>query len=153
YARAQGLFRVEGGQDAVYSQTVELNLDTVEPSLAGPKRPQDRVSLRGAKGAFQVALPTMQVAPKTAKTSDATGVRQGVARATAAAGQPGVAVADPALEEIDHGAVVIAAITSCTNTSNPSVMIGAGLLAKKAIERGLTRRPWVKSSLAPGSKV
>ena len=152
YARAQGLFRVGGAPDAVYSDTVELKLDTVEPSLAGPKRPQDRVSLMNAKAAFQVALPTMQVAPKT-KTADAGGARQGVATATGAMAQSGVAVADPALEELNHGAVVIAAITSCTNTSNPSVMIGAGLVAKKAVERGLTRKPWVKSSLAPGSKV
>jgi len=153
YARAQGLFRLDGAPDAIYSDTVELRLDTVEPSLAGPKRPQDRVSLMNAKAAFQVALPTMQVAPKSARSADAGGARQGVATATGAMAQSGVAVADPALEEIDHGAVVIAAITSCTNTSNPSVMIGAGLVAKKAVERGLTRKPWVKSSLAPGSKV
>jgi aconitate hydratase len=153
YARAQGLFRLEGAPDATYSDTVELPLGTVEPSLAGPKRPQDRVSLMNAKAAFQVALPTMQVAPKPAKAADAGGARQGVATATGAVAQSGVAVADPALEELDHGAVVIAAITSCTNTSNPSVMIGAGLVAKKAVERGLTRKPWVKSSLAPGSKV
>jgi aconitate hydratase len=152
YARAQGLFRIDGAPDAVYSDTVELALGTVEPSLAGPKRPQDRVSLMNAKAAFQVALPTMQVAPKTAK-ADVGGARQGVATATGAVAQSGVAVADPALEELDHGAVVIAAITSCTNTSNPSVMIGAGLVAKKAVERGLMRKPWVKSSLAPGSKV
>ena len=152
YARAQGLFRVDGAPDAVYSDTVELALGTVEPSLAGPRRPQDRVSLMNAKAAFQVALPTMQVAPRTAK-ADVGGARQGVATATGAVAQSGVAVADPALEELDHGAVVIAAITSCTNTSNPSVMIGAGLVAKKAVERGLRRKPWVKSSLAPGSKV
>ena len=153
YARAQGLFRIDGAPEAIYSDTVELQLGTVEPSLAGPKRPQDRVSLMNAKAAFQVALPTMQVAPKTAKVTDAGGARQGVATATGAVAQSGVALADPALEELDHGAVVIAAITSCTNTSNPSVMIGAGLVAKKAVERGLTRKPWVKSSLAPGSKV
>jgi len=154
YARAQGLFRVEGAPDAIYSDTVELALGTVEPSLAGPKRPQDRVSLMNAKAAFHMALPTMQVAPKTARGASAAdgGARQGVATATGAVAQSGVAVAD-ALDELDHGAVVIAAITSCTNTSNPSVMIGAGLLAKKAVERGLTRKPWVKSSLAPGSKV
>src|SRR5262249_1695120 len=150
--RAQGLFRVDGAQDAIYSQMVELDLNTIEPSLAGPKRPQDRVSLPSVGAAFNAALPTMQVAPKATKVSDAGGARSGVVRA-AAASHAGVAVADPALEEIDHGAVVIAAITSCTNTSNPSVMIGAGLLAKKAIERGLTRKPWVKTSLAPGSKV
>src|SRR5262245_2694867 len=153
YARAQGLFRVDGGAEAIYSNTVELNLETIEPSLAGPKRPQDRVSLMNAKSAFQVALPTMQVAPKPAKPADAGGGRQAVAMATGAVAQSGVALADPALDELDHGAVVIAAITSCTNTSNPSVMIGAGLLAKKAVERGLTRKPWVRSSLAAGSKV
>src|SRR4029079_9132366 len=153
YARAQGLFRIDGAPEAIYSDTVELQLGTVEPSLAGPKRPQDRVSLMNAKAAFQVALPTMQGAPHSAKAADAGGARQGVAMATGGIAQSGVAVADPALEEIGNGAVVIAAITSCTNTSNPSVMIGAGLLAKKALERGLTRKPWVKSSLAPGSKV
>jgi aconitate hydratase len=135
YAKAQGLFRVDGAPDAVYSGTVELSLESIVPSLAGPKRPQDRVSLVNAKKAFQVALPSMQVA-----------ARPGTAGAA-------VAVAEPGLDGLDHGAVVIAAITSCTNTSNPSVMIAAGLLAKKAVERGLTRKPWVKSSLAPGSKV
>jgi aconitate hydratase len=153
YARAQGLFRTDQTPEAVYSETIELNLSTVEPSLAGPKRPQDRVSLRAAKTAFQAALPGMQMPAKAAKPGDAGGARQGVASATGVMAQSGVAVAEPSLGELDHGAIVIAAITSCTNTSNPSVMIGAGLLAKKAVERGLTRKPWVKSSLAPGSKV
>jgi len=134
YAKEQGLFRTETAAEAVYSETLELDLSTIEPSLAGPKRPQDRVSLKKAKAAFQTALPAMQVAAKPSKST-------------------AVAVADPDLEALDHGAVVIAAITSCTNTSNPSVMLGAGLLAKKAVEKGLTRKPWVKSSLAPGSKV
>ncbi|MGE3403133.1 MAG: aconitate hydratase AcnA [Vicinamibacterales bacterium] len=137
YAKAQGLFRTEGSPDAIYSETIELDLSTVEPSLAGPKRPQDRVALNRAKPAFAAALPSMQ----------------GPAKAKPAAAATAVAVADPVLEQLDHGAIVIAAITSCTNTSNPSVMIGAGLLAKKAVEKGLTRKPWVKSSLAPGSKV
>jgi len=155
YARAQGLFRTADAPDAVYSETLELDLGTVEPSLAGPKRPQDRVSLRKAKTAFQVALPTMQVPPKPLKGASAAegGPRQGTAASASAVAQAGVAVADAALDELDHGAVVIAAITSCTNTSNPSVMIGAGLLARKAVERGLSRKPWVKTSLAPGSKV
>ncbi len=154
YARAQGLFRTNDSPEAVYSQTIEINLSTVEPSLAGPKRPQDRVGLHKAKAAFQTALPTMQLPPKAAtKPADAGGARQGLAMSTGAVAQSGVAVLDPALDELDHGAVVIAAITSCTNTSNPSVMIGAGLVAKKAVEKGLTRKPWVKSSLAPGSKV
>ena len=155
YAKEQGLFRMDGSPDAVYSEVMELDLETIEPSLAGPKRPQDRVSLKRAKGAFQTALPSMQVPSKPLKGASAAegGARQGVATATGAIAQSGVAVADPALAELDHGAVVIAAITSCTNTSNPSVMIGAGLLAKNAIEKGLQRKPWVKSSLAPGSKV
>jgi aconitate hydratase len=139
YAKAQGLFRTPSTPDAIYSEVVSLDMTTVEPSLAGPKRPQDRVSLKKAKSAFALALPGMQVVPKG-----------GTAAARAATA---VAVADPAVDVLDHGAVVIAAITSCTNTSNPSVMIGAGLVAKKAVEKGLVRQPWVKSSLAPGSKV
>jgi len=135
YAKAQGLFRTAADSDPVYSETIELDLATVEPSLAGPKRPQDRVSLKQSKSGFQTALGSLQA---------------GVKKTTASA----VAVAEkPALPELDHGSVVIAAITSCTNTSNPSVMIGAGLLAKKAVERGLKTQPWVKTSLAPGSKV
>src|SRR5688500_6553198 len=156
YAKAQGLFRMPDSEEAVYSETIELNLQGIEPSLAGPKRPQDRVALKKAKAAFQTALPTMQVpSSKPLKGASAAegGARQGVAVGTGAIAQSGVAVADPALEQLDHGAVVIAAITSCTNTSNPSVMIGAGLVAKKAVEKGLVRKPWVKTSLAPGSKV
>src|SRR5688572_14735702 len=155
YAKEQGLFRMDGAPDATYSEVLALDLTTIEPSLAGPRRPQDRVSLKRAKAAFQTALPTMQVPSKPLKGASAAegGARQGVATATGAMAQSGVAVADPALDELDHGAVVIAAITSCTNTSNPSVMIGAGLVAKKAVEKGLRRKPWVKSSLAPGSKV
>jgi len=155
YARAQGLFRTADTPDAVYSETIELDLATIEASLAGPKRPQDRVALKKAKSAFQAALPTMQVPskPLTGASGAEGGARQGAASQTGVMAQAGVAVADPALAELEHGAVVIAAITSCTNTSNPSVMIGAGLVAKKAVERGLRRKPWVKSSLAPGSKV
>jgi aconitate hydratase len=134
YAKTQGLFRVESTPDAKYDQTLELDLATVEPSLAGPRRPQDRVPLAKAKISFASALPDLQ---------------KGVKKA--AAGGGGVAVATET--QLEHGSVVIAAITSCTNTSNPSVMIGAGLVAKKAVERGLTRKPWVKTSLAPGSKV
>ena len=156
YAKAQGLFRMPDSEEAVYSETIELDLQSIEPSLAGPKRPQDRVALKKAKGAFQTALPTMQVpSSKPLKGASAAegGARQGVAVGTGAIAQSGVAVADPALEQLDHGAVVIAAITSCTNTSNPSVMIAAGLVARKAVEKGLVRKPWVKTSLAPGSKV
>src|SRR6187399_2632510 len=139
YAKEQGLFRTITSPDAVYSETIELKLESVEPSLAGPKRPQDRVPLKSAKSMFATALPTMQVPAKGTKPA-----ASAAAAAVAVADAPGV---------LDHGSIVIAAITSCTNTSNPSVMIGAGLLAKKAVELGLTRKPWVKSSLAPGSKV
>jgi len=121
-----------------YSQVVELDLSEVEPSLAGPRRPQDRVPLANAKNAFAEALDTFGVATEPA------------AAGTVARTSVPVRGEDYALE---HGSVVICAITSCTNTSNPSVMIGAGLLAKKAVEKGLKRKPWVKSSLAPGSKV
>jgi aconitate hydratase len=138
YAKAQGLFRTNATPDAAYSDTLEVNLAHVEPSLAGPRRPQDRVSLAHAKDSFAAALPELQKAIKKPSGGG------GTATATQA-----VAVAS----QLEHGSVVIAAITSCTNTSNPSVMIGAGLVAKKAVERGLTRKPWVKTSLAPGSKV
>ena len=134
YAKAQGLFRTEGAPDAIYTEHAELDLTTVEPSLAGPRRPQDRVSLASAKAKFLEALPALQAAAKGGKPAGG-----------------GAAVATKA--EVDHGSVVIAAITSCTNTSNPSVLIGAGLVAKKAVEKGLTSKPWVKTSLAPGSKV
>jgi aconitate hydratase len=139
YAKAQGLFRMKGSPDAQYSESIDLDLSSVEPSLAGPKRPQDRVPLSKTKPTFQAALPSMHMPAKGGGAS--------------AASRSAVAVAEPAVDSLDHGAVVIAAITSCTNTSNPSVMIGAGLVAKKAVEKGLTRKPWVKSSLAPGSKV
>ncbi len=148
YAKAQGLFR-EAGTEAQYDETIELDLSVVEPSLAGPKRPQDRVALTKAKTGFQTSLPTM-MAEKKAKPAKATAVAvldRPEETAHTASGATDMAAA------LDHGAVVVAAITSCTNTSNPSVMIGAGLLAKKAVERGLSRKPWVKSSLAPGSKV
>jgi aconitate hydratase len=141
YAKAQGLFRTKGSPDAEYSEVIDLDLSTVEPSVAGPKRPQDRVTLSKTKPAFQAALPSMQMPAAKMGAS------------ASAAAKSAVALADPAVDTIDHGAVVIAAITSCTNTSNPTVMIAAGLVAKKAVERGLTRKPWVKSSLAPGSKV
>jgi len=119
YAREQGLFRLDGAPEPVYTDTLSLELSTVVPSLAGPKRPQDRINLPDVKKNF---LDSLGAAPKT----------NGI---------------------VQDGSVVIAAITSCTNTSNPSVLIAAGLLAKKAVERGLTSKPWVKTSLAPGSKV
>jgi aconitate hydratase len=132
YARAQGLFADEESPEADYNDVVELDLGSIEPSLAGPKRPQDRVALSAAKSAFAAALPQMLAERKKPAAAPA-------AEASGAA--------------IDHGAVVVAAITSCTNTSNPSVLVAAGLVAKKAVERGLASKPWVKTSLAPGSKV
>ena len=137
YARAQGIFVEGDAPEAAYDEVIEMDLGTVVPSLAGPKRPQDRVSLSAAKAKFTEGLPQMLAERK---------------KPAAAAAAPGGAASTPAAT-IDHGAVVMAAITSCTNTSNPSVLIAAGLVAKKAVERGLTRKPWVKTSLAPGSKV
>jgi aconitate hydratase len=131
YTKEQGLFRTDTTVDPQFSDTIELDLATVVTSMAGPKRPQDRVNLPDVKQNFQTAFgsaPHKKVAIRM----------NGMSGASA---------------ELEDGAVVIAAITSCTNTSNPSVMIGAGLLAKKAVERGLKPRPWVKTSLAPGSKV
>jgi aconitate hydratase len=147
YAKAQGLFRRADAPDPVYSETIELDLGAVEPSLAGPKRPQDRVSLKQAKSSFQASLGSMMTAARKSAALPSAGA------ATASEGSVAVADLPAVTQQLDHGSVVIAAITSCTNTSNPSVMIGAGLLAKKAVERGLTRKPWVKTSLAPGSKV
>jgi len=174
YCKENGLWH-EPGEHATYSQVVELDLSSVEPSLAGPRRPQDRIPLRGAKQAFIEALPTFGVdygngqdegVAESFPASDpaaASSPGHGASASEALVAVNGIAVGDkPAGVPVDldgetfelgHGAVVIAAITSCTNTSNPAVMIGAGLLAKKAVERGLTRAPWVKSSLAPGSKV
>jgi aconitate hydratase len=150
YAKAQGLFRTAGDPDPAYFEELELDLATVEPSLAGPKRPQDRVSLKNAQSSFRSALGSMTTSsPKTGAKAG------GSAHVSATVGGAAVAVAEAPIVAtvIDHGAVVIAAITSCTNTSNPSVMIAAGLVAKKAVERGLKSQPWVKTSLAPGSKV
>jgi aconitate hydratase A / 2-methylisocitrate dehydratase len=145
YAKAQGLFRRSSTPDPVYTETIELDLATVEPSLAGPRRPQDRVSLKQVKSNFQAALGSMLPAAKNTPSNSV-----GVANM---ASEGGVAVLPTVAQQLEHGSVVISAITSCTNTSNPSVMIAAGLLAKKAVERGLSRQPWVKTSLAPGSKV
>jgi aconitate hydratase len=127
YAKEQGMFRVDGAPDPVFSDTLSLDLSTVSPSMAGPKRPQDRIELPEVKQNF---LATLAGAPKQVE------IGTNGARAT-----------------IQDGSVVIAAITSCTNTSNPTVLVAAGLLAKKAVERGLKAKPWVKTSLAPGSKV
>jgi aconitate hydratase len=156
YTKAQGLFRTPNTPEAIYTNSIEVDLATIEPSLAGPRRPQDRVSLKQAKPKFGTALAEMLAVPKKGAAKTVTAASAAAATTAAVAAESGsVAVAElPAFaSEIDHGAVVVAAITSCTNTSNPSVMIGAGLLAKKAVERGLTSKPWVKTSLAPGSQV
>jgi aconitate hydratase len=138
YCRAQGLFRDETSPDPEFTDTLELDLGSVVPSLAGPKRPQDRVALADMKSTFRRAL-TAPVKERGYELSE-----QALARETTF-GSDGTSM--------KHGAVVIAAITSCTNTSNPSVLIGAGLLAKKALEKGLQVKPYVKTSLAPGSRV
>ncbi|HEX6888161.1 MAG TPA: aconitate hydratase, partial [Candidatus Nanopelagicales bacterium] len=178
YCKEQGLWH-DPAREARYTSVLELDLGTVVPSLAGPKRPQDRVALTDAKDSFRGALGAYvsadagvpaPVTPSVDESSEesfpasdspAVGSRDwDVAPAGAPAhvvGRPSrptpVTLEDGTAFELDHGAVVIAAITSCTNTSNPSVMIGAALLAKKAVERGLARQPWVKTTLAPGSKV
>jgi aconitate hydratase A / 2-methylisocitrate dehydratase len=128
YTKAQGIFRTDATPDPIYTDKLELDLSTVEATLAGPKRPQDRVPLRESKASFEKSM-------------------EGAAQKHVAVRNNGDKF------ELSNGSVVIAAITSCTNTSNPSLMVGAGLLAKKAIERGLQSKPWVKTSLAPGSKV
>jgi len=138
YAKAQNVFHHPNAPEPLFSETVQLDLSEVEASLAGPKRPQDRVALRHAGQAFVKYLES---------SIDGTPKNQGV-RVTITTPEKKTAQFD-----LKHGSVVIAAITSCTNTSNPSTMIGAGILARKAVERGLERKPWVKSSLAPGSKV
>jgi aconitate hydratase len=140
YCKEQGVFRTESTPDPEFNDVLELDLSTVEPSLAGPSRPQDRVLLKDMKANFKQVL----VAPQGPK---------GFALDQTALTRKGTVKDNGRSTEITHGAVVIAAITSCTNTSNPSVMVGAGLLAKKAVEKGLQRKPHVKSSLAPGSKV
>src|SRR5271155_1908185 len=137
YAKAQGLWRINGAPAAYYSDVVELDLSTVEPSLAGPKRPQDRVPLRSAKKVYESSMKKM-AEERTQKNPQAKGVAQ------ASVGGKSFGVKD--------GAVLIAAITSCTNTSNPAVLVAAGLLARNASARGLSSKPWVKTSLAPGSR-
>ena len=146
YASAQGLFRTDDTPDPQYSDTLELDMSTVEPALAGPKRPQDRVVLAKVKQSFLEAFGE-QITAQPSATNRESGTSLPPA-------QTGVMVdLDGEQVELAHGSVVIAAITSCTNTSNPSVMVGAGLLARNAVERGLTRKPWVKTSMAPGSRV
>jgi aconitate hydratase len=148
YARAQGLFRTEGAAEPLCDQIVELDLSTVEPSVAGPRRPQDRVPLDGVRDSFETFTAQLASMRKTPGVDDARG-------GTAVAERPPRIAVDVAGRrgEVGDGSVVIAAITSCTNTSNPEVMLAAGLVAKKAIERGLSVGPTVKTSLAPGSAV
>ena len=133
YAKEQGMFRTDSSPDPMFTDSLELDLATVVPSLSGPRRPQDRIPLTESKKSFKEALPSLMKGGDVNKT---------------------VTVQNNGDKfQLTHGSVVISAITSCTNTSNPSVMIGAGLLAKKAAEKGLASKPWVKTSLAPGSKV
>jgi aconitate hydratase len=181
YTREQGLFHDADAGDPVFTTTLELDLGKVEPSIAGPKRPQDRVRLTEAKTAFLEALeefapdaveravnPVDEASMESFPASDppaedhddengkprpATHGSPGTALVNRPGDEVAVTLADGTSFELDNGHVVIAAITSCTNTSNPSVMIGAGLLARNAVQRGLARKPWVKTSLAPGSTV
>jgi aconitate hydratase len=154
YTKEQGLFHGEGSPEAVYSDSLELDLGSVEPSLAGPRRPQDRVVLSGVKASFEQELTGLAEAARAATAKARKEAGGGLAvLAEPAAGGTATAVMAGQEVTLQHGSVVIAAITSCTNTSNPSVMVGAGLLAKKAVEKGLKSQPWVKTSLAPGSKV
>ncbi|MFZ3262768.1 MAG: aconitate hydratase AcnA [Terriglobales bacterium] len=163
YAREQGLFHDVRTPEAEYSELLSLDLSTVEPCLAGPKRPQDRVVLSQAGASFTQALPSLIKPKPPAAASAMAAVNTNAARWEQEGGSPAaIGVEDPNVHEhvppdvqksLKHGSVVIAAITSCTNTSNPSVLIAAGLVAKKAVEKGLSVPPWVKTSLAPGSKV
>ncbi len=163
YCKEQGLFRMDDTRDPVFSDTLSLDLADVEPCLAGPKRPQDRVPLSGAKAAFRTALSVWGKTPRAANEEEGAdrwlgegGGDAGEAqtfRQGAWAPRVNTLRLDQGVYDLHDGSVVIAAITSCTNTSNPAVMLGAGLLARKAVERGLRTRPWVKTSLAPGSKV
>jgi aconitate hydratase len=162
YCKEQQLFRTDATPDPVFTDTVTLDLSTVVPALAGPRRPQDMVPLSSLKRSFQMSLPELltPAAPaarhEVAQANYSRWVNEG-GGGTVTLTEESPAVARPVLNgeacELHDGSVVIAAITSCTNTSNPSVMIGAGLLAKKAVERGLETRAWVKTSMAPGSRV
>jgi aconitate hydratase len=169
YAKEQGLWH-DPSHEATYSQTLELDLSTVVPSIAGPKRPQDRIALTDAKSSFREVLPEYvnhhegddtlgdsfpASDPPTADSAQPQGdpPRHGGGDGQRPSRRVPVTLADGTQTELDHGAVAIASITSCTNTSNPSVMVAAALLAKNAVERGLSSKPWVKTSLAPGSKV
>jgi len=143
YAKEQGLWADESTPEATYTDVLTLDLGTVEPSLAGPARPQDRVNLPGVKTSYKAAYDTYAARPKTAKKKSLMD----------AGAMPSTPAEEAAAKQVDNGSIVIAAITSCTNTSNPSVLMAAGILAKKAVEKGLAAKPWVKTSLGPGSKV
>jgi len=149
YAKEQGLWHTEDAEEPTFSDTIELDLADVVPSLAGPKRPQDRVSLSESKTMFAEAVKDYAPGPKSQNGERA--IEDEAPLATARATKVELANGDTC--DLTDGDVVIAAITSCTNTSNPSVMLGAGLLARNALEKGLKSKPWVKTSLAPGSKV
>ena len=173
YAKEQGLWLDPSAPEPVFSEYLELDLGTVVPSIAGPKRPQDRIPLSDAKSAWRAAVrdyvpgdsvqgPTDEASAESFPASDSPAISHGGSGdrphpAKLDGGRPHrptkVTLSDGTTFELDHGAVVIAAITSCTNTSNPYVMLGAALLAKNAVDKGLTRKPWVKTSLAPGSQV
>jgi aconitate hydratase len=160
YMKEQGLFHTPDAPEAEYSDTLHLDLSSVEPSLAGPRRPQDRVSLSNARRSFHEAVPEiLGTGAKNTQTNvgrwegEGGNPTEGIAFEDFAETSATEVVINGKAETLHHGSVVIAAITSCTNTSNPSVMVAAGLLAKKAVERGLNTKPWVKTSLAPGSKV
>ena len=162
YCQAQGLFRTDQSPDPVYTDALELDLSTVEPSLAGPKRPQDRVALSAMKSQWRQDLSTTfgKSSPGGGSTVESWMSEGGQAATATAVAEQADAGFDGIPTEMNgrqfklkHGAVVIAAITSCTNTSNPSVMLAAGLVAQKAIDRKLATKPWVKTSLAPGSRV
>jgi aconitate hydratase len=160
YMKEQGLFHGPDTPEATYSETLTLDLSAVEPSLAGPRRPQDRVPLREVARNFHAVLPTLMkpTSPVAPPPNTERWEAEGGSAATAVAAPPRRRThvdveLDGGKYALRHGSVVIAAITSCTNTSNPSVMVAAGLVAKKAVERGLRSQPWVKTSLAPGSKV
>jgi aconitate hydratase len=174
YAKAQGLWHDEDSEEPTFTDRLELDLSSVVPSIAGPKRPQDRVSLTESKAAFRLALEGYlpdedredEAVADSFPASDPVSTHVPDGPGHEPEGGTGgmqvserlqttvpVLLADGTATDLDHGHVVIAAITSCTNTSNPSVMLGAGLLARNAVHRGLTVKPWVKTSLAPGSKV
>ena len=162
YYKEQGLFHTASSPEAEYTETLELDLGAVEPSVAGPKRPQDRVLLKDAAASFAQQLPALlSPTAKPLGTRTAAAWKRGTVTDSGIAEKVPVHLTTTVKERfgvdpdtyLDHGSVVIAAITSCTNTSNPSVMVAAGILAKKAVEKGLTVPPWVKTSLAPGSRV